>query len=908
MKSLRYKILTAMILLCIGSAFAMTVKAESTVEATPVVEAALQEKSEDEIPIQIENASSQITNPINEDKTESNYNETVDVSALPKNAAENEPNEHIGISFSADIVQEKAIDIDEAIDADENSVAEVQAEEKKQKEFGKTSNAGVLMEDIAENDLEECVGLEPDINTISDSDDDKNTELETQKDVVYAQNSNFKDAIQGKPKTIIVTEPIIWNEKYDSDTSDNTDFTTDTPVEVVLGEHNIMVAENSRMSFSGPFNFTGNGNLFQTGGALFLNGVSLTANGDDTTAITFYDAPVQNGEFTRNLELRNCDVSVLGTDSTGICAVQGANIRVVNTSIICAGASSIGVIGTDNSVVSIYDQSRFDVVGKNAVGMVLSEQASGFLEVNINVSGENSRGSVVSGEGYINSGTITVSGEKAVGVCLKESASKAKNGTIIVTGKESTGIFAEGNLEMLLFSLKAENGIAAEGESLNFILCDIDTPTGGLVSHGGTILLDTCLISELPSDAEIKTRKAQPYLNNYETLEHDFLTYDIGVFGFSVPAESVRQVLPNTLTFSLYDPENSATRTIEQIFTVTWEQKDYDLSTVGDYEIGYQADTGGLPIEIAGTVTIHVYDSSRPWLNYAVRMGDNYTELHFAPRVEDDHQIRLWVSDDGGETWSDYIADEKAQAWGSLGFVATDALKENTGYLIKMELVDGSCAGISPVLSYWRNQREIKWGNGDRDGGDQRPREERSEPPIVQTSMEEKTSEGVELTPSELKDISQVNPDTITVMCNGVKAEFPTDALESTLLEPNESLFVFLEQPEENVFSVRVYAGDRKIDTLGDAQIKVTVPNSGDVKQAVPQSGGEPIPVEESVEGKAVFSISETGTYAMYPSSIEQKTDSPNTKSDVWIWRLLLLTAILLLALYIILRKRRDRI
>lgn len=62
--------------------------------------------------------------------------------------------------------------------------------------------------------------------------------------------------------------------------------------------------------------------------------------------------------------------------------------------------------------------------------------------------------------------------------------------------------------------LEAESGMAAEaGGSITFILCDVDAPKDSFLSRSGKIVLDTCKAADMPDGAEIKTRKAQPFLN-----------------------------------------------------------------------------------------------------------------------------------------------------------------------------------------------------------------------------------------------------------------------------------------------------------------------------------------------------------------------------------------------------------
>ena len=151
--------------------------------------------------------------------------------------------------------------------------------------------------------------------------------------------------------------------------------------------------------------------------------------------------------------------------------------------------------------------------------------------------------------------------------------------------------------------LKAESGMAAEaGGSITFILCDVDAPKDSFLSRSGKIVLDTCKAADMPDGAEIKTRKAQPFLNGYETPDGEYLFYDVEVFGFSVPVGAAGLILPDTLAFSLHDEENSAAETIELLLSVEWEHAEYDADRIGDYEIHYCADTNGLPLEIAGSI------------------------------------------------------------------------------------------------------------------------------------------------------------------------------------------------------------------------------------------------------------------------------------------------------------------
>lgn len=771
---------------------------------------------------------------------------------------------------------------------------------------------------------------------------------------VYADNSNFQEVLINRPDKIILTETIIWDKEYNDDEA--ADFTAETPIEVELGEYGINVKENCRLTFFGPFSFTGSGNLFNIEGELFLNGSKVVSSGEGTEAIVFSGSPVPEGKFTMRLELDNVEFSINGTDAAGIKMVQGAGMRALNTSIICAGEGSAGVINVTGSEVSIYQQSRFEVSGGGAAGMIVSGKSSspGLLDFDAAAIGADSRGIIVQDEGiYTNKGTVIVSGSEAVGIELKEEAHYIKDGAVIVSNQESMGIFAAGNLEASRFSLKAESGMAAEaGGSITFILCDVDAPRDGFLSHSGKIVLDTCKAADVPDGTEIKTRKAQPFLNGYETPDGDYLFYDVGVFGFSIPVGAAGLILPDTLAFSLYDEEDSAAETMELLLSVEWEQAEYDADRSGDYEIHYRADTNGLLLEIAGSIIVHVYDGEKPRLLYAVRLGDKQTELHFSPRVEDSQQIRLWVSADGGDAWNDYIADGQAQAWGQLGFAATDALEDSTNYLIRLEVCDGADIESSPVLSYFRSEREIKWYNGDRDGGDQRPQEDRpntapaqkpnnsssgshnrppqgvatspaaeseqpesvsamelkpeaeqkpeatvkpeteerpesepqSAPAFAQNSADEiPAGSGQEITKKELEDLAQANPEKITVASNGIKAVFPTEALEAVNLEPDEKMTIVLERPAEYSFNVRLYAGEREVSSLGGKPIEVTVPVSGYVSRAVSRTGGEPVQADVSNNGSAVFSVPEPGSYSMDIPANQRDDKRDNTKPYIWI-------------------------
>lgn len=801
---------------------------------------------------------------------------------------------------------------------------------------------------------------------------------------VYADNSNFQEVLIIRPDKIVLTETIIWDKEYNGSDNEAADFTAETPIEVELGEYGINVKENCRLSFFGPFSFTGSGNLFDIEGELFLNGSKVVSSGAGAEAIVFSGSPVPEGKFTMRLELDNVEFSINGTDAAGIKMVQGAVMRALNTSIICAGERSAGVINVPGSEVSIYQQSRFEVSGGGAAGMIVSGKSSlpGLLDFDSAATGADSRGIIVQENGiYTNKGTVIVSGSKAVGIELKEEAHYIKDGTVIVSNQESIGILAEGNLEASRFSLKAESGMAAEaGGSITFILCDVEAPRDGFLSHSGKIVLDTCQAADVPDGAVIKTRKAQPFLNGYETPDGEYLFYDVGVFGFSVPVGAAGLILPDTLAFSLYDEENSAAETIELLLSVEWEQAEYDADRIGDYEIHYRADTDGLPLEIDGSIIVHVYDGEKPRLMYAVCLGDKQTELHFSPRVEDSQQIRLWVSADGGDTWNDYIADGQAQAWGQLGFAATDALEDNTNYLIRLEVCDGAGIESSPVLLYFRSEREIKWYNGDRDGGDQRPQEDRpntapaqkpnnsasgshnrqpqggdtspateseqpesvsatelkpeteqepeqkpeaavkpeteerpesepqSVPAFAQNSADEiPAGSGQEITKKELEDLAQANPEKITVASNGIKAVFPTEALEAVNLEPDEKMTIVLERPTESSFNVRLYAGEREVSSLGGEPIEVTVPVSGCVSRAVSRTGGEPVEADVSNNGSAVFSVPEPGSYSMDMPANQHDDKRDNTRPYIWICIL----GILLcggLTVWFCLRKRGRRI
>ncbi len=737
-------------------------------------------------------------------------------------------------------------------------------------------------------------------------------------DIVYADNSNFNTVMQnGTGHKIILTESIVLDAAGGE--IENGIISTKAPIDVEMGEYSIIIKEGSRFTFEGPYHFSGAQTLFHIEGEIFFNDVELKANGNNISAITFSNAPIHEGEYTMGLEMNNSSLSLFGENTVGFHAVQGANIRLTNSVITCSGAYNTGIIDEQGSNAAIWLQSRFDVAGENAVGMVLERNSytSAIREFNMTVSGENSRGIVVMDGGICtNSGMINVSGINAVGIYLEYGAKKIKSGAVEVFGQKSTGVAAEKDMEALQLSLSAEDGIAARSNgALDFILCNIEADSDRLISDIGKITMDTCRIREVPEGAVIKTRKAQPYLNSYETPDGDILSYDVGTFGLSIPSGSPKLILPDDLVFTLYDPEDISKEAVSMPLLVIWKNTEYDPDIAGDYEITYGADTNDIPIEVSGSIKIHVYDIGSPMLLYALRLGDTHTELYFTPKTEVAENIRLWVSSDYGDTWFDYIEDGRAEVWGRLGFITTDELEENMQYLIKLE-IDGKA---SSVISYWRNEREIKWSNGDRDGGDQRPNKGHpdtgvpSEPmpspgnpdsPVKEKDQKEKPvfaangegsenlEQGIVITGPELANILEANPKGVTIIQNGIKADIPADVLKSIGSNQHDSLTVVLEQPDKDSFSLQMYTEEKEIGLSSDAPAEITVSSSGTATLAVPRDGGEPVPEKKTHDGETTFSIPNTGTYDIEPFPADQEKDDASEKKTGTLNRNLIFAAV----------------
>lgn len=186
--------------------------------------------------------------------------------------------------------------------------------------------------------------------------------------------------------------------------------------------------------------------------------------------------------------------------------------------------------------------------------------------------------------------------------------------------------------------------------------------------------------------------------------------------------------------------------------------------------------------------------------------------------------------------------------------------------------------------------------------------EPQSAPAFAQNSADEiPAGSGLEITKKELEDLAQANSGKITVASNGIKAVFPTEALETVNLEPDEKMTIVMERPSESSFNVRLYAGEREVSSLGWEPIEVTVPVSGCVSRAVSRTGGEPVQADVSNNGSAVFSVPKPGSCSMDMPANQRGDKRDNTQPYIWICIL----GILLcggLTVWFCLRKRGRRI
>lgn len=138
---------------------------------------------------------------------------------------------------------------------------------------------------------------------------------------------------QNEGGTVKLTGDIIW------DTYDALEVTYPTTID--LGSYSISVS-GCTFNADGPLLFTGDGTnapLFQVDrvGELYLNGISITANGDGATAVS-----VENGY---SLQGYNNSIKAIGSNATAVSCLSDLNMRMVKVDADGAGSVAIQADG-----------------------------------------------------------------------------------------------------------------------------------------------------------------------------------------------------------------------------------------------------------------------------------------------------------------------------------------------------------------------------------------------------------------------------------------------------------------------------------------------------------------------------------------------------------------------------------
>ena len=307
---------------------------------------------------------------------------------------------------------------------------------------------------------------------------------------------------------------------------------------------------------------------------------------------------------------------------------------------------------------------------------------------------------------YTSEVEVTATGNNAIAMEFGEDAHLfCPDITLKVTGEGSVALKVRGDAR--LDRLRAEAGsngtaIWATG-NLTLESCSVYGP----VHTDGTLTLDCTAAEPLPEGARVISRQAY-WLSDYGA--------DMGIFGFWAVAGQ-QSPLPDAISLDLIDRDGAEELKFMQNVPMLWEANSADLSIPGTYTVYGTPQMHELPHGVAGlkrtAVTVQIVEPGSPWL-IAASVPSSYVSLHFLEPIEDAEEIRLYHSLDG-ETWTK--PDEDA-VWISGWSASIQFLQPDHMHYFQLEVVGGSLAGCSNILSFYLDADNLIGNGGDRDNGD----------------------------------------------------------------------------------------------------------------------------------------------------------------------------------------------
>lgn len=526
-------------------------------------------------------------------------------------------------------------------------------------------------------------------------------------------------------------------------------------------------------------------------------------------------------------------------------------------------------------------------------------------------------------------GKLIVTGEGGVGLEMGHN-SVLFGAEVVAEGAGATAVRAHGQINLQKAELRAPRGtgLVCEGKAYLEGECVIDA----LQNDMGDTRAELSYISPMPDEVDIAWRQATAWCD--PATRSDLLSQGLNMRQGSSAA------LPDELNITLWLKDSEDTPAYILPVGVDWElPPDFDADRPGIYTATMAP---SLPlwattmVEDIGpqAVKLHVVAPGTLWID-SITLADEWWAppvlMSFVWPLEEDEELRLYQSQDRGNTWS--LLTQGVEVFDdSLQIVG---LEDETLYWFYVEAGPEGSAKKSNVGTHWYSEEGTSGGNRDLDdrkgdsdvsppdpppgpgdkntqSGGETGRESDDDasdsggdgslaaleqslpelpaaesPPAPQANAEEAapaaesssratgSPAALPMNRENLALLGEAGAGVLTFAQNQIKLMVSAQAVAG-LLEEGETLEVLLSMQDSGSFFIRFLAGERELTHLGEKSFEVHVPYEGFSGQASDIScvheSGAATPASEYRNNKLVFWLTAAGSYTLRVEQEEAAT------------------------------------